>query len=717
MMTIEDLPLGHAPQALAPPHFPTRQQAVVWRNWNLVPIERIAAILQTSPGSIQELAAGMGLAGDARNCDLWNKRGYMTLIRRNWHLLPYEQLLELLDWTPEQMAFALKEDDFLWHKLGKLKPQVAPVLYAPLSQAQRRETEKIACTLSQHFPDANASGEQPFEFLRQYGTGEPAHPTPASRFGMKLAYSYSAACGDVLLDETFDPYPDGLLAQYAAAGINAVWLRGALYTLVPWLGESHYSAHWQQRIETLRSLCARMAGYGIKLYLYLNEPGCMPQEFFALHPDWKGAVSKDGHGALCTSHPDVLPALRDGVAMLFSEVPELGGVFTITMSENLTHCRSRGDLITTCPRCSARDPAEFPAEVNAAIAEGAHSAKADADVIAWTWGWSPEWDLQAVERLPNDVTLMCVSETGVPTDAMGVKGKVLDYSISKVGPGSPALKLWKKAHECGLPTAAKVQVNNTWECSAVPYLPVLDLVERHLDGLKSAGVSNLMVSWTLGGYPGGNMDLIDKTKEQIALDRFGPAAASLVLDAWSRFSQAFAEFPLNSIAQLYLAPQNYGPMNLLFPEPSGYSATMLGFPYDDLDAWRGKHYPEDVFEEQFRKLSEGWADGLTVLREAKPCVPDALQHNMADLWTVSEAAYCHFCSTYLQIRFIRLRSTGETESILRILDEEIELAKRLLHSAKRDSRIGFEASNHYYYTENDLMEKVLNCENLKKRWS
>ena len=36
---------------------------------------------------------------------------------------------------------------------------------------------------------------------------------------------------------------------------------------------------------------------------------------------------------------------------------------------------------------------------------------------------------------------------------------------------------------------------------------------------------------------------------------------------------------------------------------------MMGFPYDDLDRWRAI-YPEDVFEEQFRKLSVGWAKGL-----------------------------------------------------------------------------------------------------------
>ena len=34
-----------------------------------------------------------------------------------------------------------------------------------------------------------------------------------------------------------------------------------------------------------------------------------------------------------------------------------------------------------------------------------------------------------------------------------------------------------------------------------------------------------------------------------------------------------------------------------------------------------------------------------------------------------------------------------------------------------DSRIGFEASNHYYYSLNDLIEKMVNCENVIDRLS
>ncbi len=530
-----------------------------------------------------------------------------------------------------------------------------------------------------------------------------------------MTYSYSAVYGDPLLNEKLDPYPDGLLADYAAAGVNAVWLQGTLYTLVPWLGESKYSDGWQTRLANLRKLCLKAEKHGIKVYLYLNEPRSMPPDFFETHAGWRGVPSRDGLSfTLCTSKAPVLNALKDGISELFRKAPELGGLFTITMSENLTNCCSRPqDIIAPCPLCSKRGPAAIVAELNQVLAEGAHRVKPEADVIAWTWAWSPEWDEQAVALLSKDVKLMCVSETALPTDAMGIRGSVIDYSISKVGPGPVALRLWRKAAEHGIKTVAKVQLNNTWECSAVPYIPVPGLVEKHLRNLEAAGVIDLMLNWTLGGYPGGNLELLKLPKEKLAAEKYGSECAALVLQAWACFDRAFEEFPLNSTPQLYTAPQNFGPMNLLFAKPTGYAATMIGFPYDDLATWRGNHYPEDVFEEQFRKLSVGWADGLEQLQSASKIVYPANAEALADLMNVAEAAYCHFRSAYLQIRFVRLRESDERQVILSILDEEIELARRLIEVVMRDSRIGFEASNHYYYTVADLKEKILNCEFIK----
>ncbi|MEA3476669.1 MAG: hypothetical protein U9R60_00690 [Bacteroidota bacterium] len=58
--------------------------------------------------------------------------------------------------------------------------------------------------------------------------------------------------------------------------------------------------------------------------------------------------------------------------------------------------------------------------------------------------------------------------------------EVGEYSISAVGPGPRARRLWKVAKEQELKTIAEVQVNNTWELSAIPYLPVMHLVARSM---------------------------------------------------------------------------------------------------------------------------------------------------------------------------------------------------------------------------------------------
>ena len=92
-----DLPVGSAPQPPPLPHFPTRQQAFVWRNWELVPVARLARVLAARPRDVLALAQGMGLRVPPRTQKGWLTHGYCTLIRKNWHLLPYDQLLTL--WT------------------------------------------------------------------------------------------------------------------------------------------------------------------------------------------------------------------------------------------------------------------------------------------------------------------------------------------------------------------------------------------------------------------------------------------------------------------------------------------------------------------------------------------------------------------------------------------------------------------------------------------
>jgi hypothetical protein len=94
---------------------------------------------------------------------------------------------------------------------------------------------------------------------------------------------------------------------------------------------------------------------------------------------------------------------------------------------------------------------------------------------------------------------------------------------------------------------------------------------------------------------------------------------------------------------------------------------------------------------------------------------------------VGEAAAIHFRSVANQARFVMTRrrlkeakSPADVQFVRaeleRLLKEEIKSARQLHAVQSRDSRIGFEASNQYYYVPVDLAEKVINCHDLLARW-
>lgn len=705
--------------ALPCPHFPAPFQAVLFRNWGMVPLERLAQVLDCTVEEAVAAGRELGLEPDEALCPLWLERGYQTLIRQNWHLLSWRQLLLALDWTAERLAYILKEDDFLWIKLGRCKPLVEEPRLRPLSPDERARTARLRALRQELLDGLPARTQAPFDFLA--APAAPVGPPDNGAPGLRLLYAYSALYGDPLAEDAADPFPDHQLDAYAAAGVNALWLQAVLYTLVPWMDDGPVTAElsrgWEGRLRRLRGLARRMARRGIRLMLYLNEPRTLPEAFFRDHGDWRGHQGAgEPFPCLCTSVPEVLARLKDGVRRLFEAVPDLGGLFCITRSENRTSCWSHTSAARppSCPRCAGRRPEAVIAEVIRALAEGAWAGRPDAEVIAWNWGWPPEWSAGILDGLPQGVRVQCVSETDLPTCEGGCHGRVADYSMSKPGPGPLSQAVWRLASERGLRCAAKVQLNCTWELSAVPWIPVWGLVHEHLQNLRRLGVGDFMLSWTLGGYPGGNLRLLTRTPGQLASEEFGAAVAPRVLQAIGQFDAAFRHFPLDGTATLYHAPQNFGPMTLLHPEPTGWQATMVGFPYDDLASWRGAAFPEDVFEEAFRQVSVGWSRGCAVLRRVRPEeLPDeASRRRFADLLSVAEAADCHFRSAWQQIVFVRRRNAGDWTAMREAVEDEARTARRMLSLVRADARLGYEASNHYLYTEAALVEKLYSC-----RWT
>lgn len=698
-------------------HFPADYQAVIWRNWGTAAPKAIARVLGATAAQIADAAALLGLEPDPAVNPAWKTRGYLTVIRNNWHLLTFEQLLMLLDMNEAKLAFILKEDDFMWHKMGQMKPFVAPPQYRPLTGDEKRQTEKAVCWLKEQLGDWAARPDNAFAFLERYQQAASCEPPvkASSAGGIRSVYSYFALYGDPLLRPELDPFPDALLMEYAEAGVNGIWLQGILYQLVPFRFAPEKSVGWEIRIASLNRLIERAKAYGIGVYLYLNEPRAMDSAFFEAHPALRGEREGDFY-VMCTSLPEVQDYLYTGMKTLFEQAPGLAGYFTISMSENLTNCFSRaGRDGPVCPNCKEREPWEVVAEVNNLMAKGAHAAVPGARAIAWNWGWNAAWSDKVITNLTEGQIVQCTSEEALKTNIGGICGRVVDYTISQPGPGKKSVAGWRAARAAGHETCAKVQVNCTWELAAIPFIPVLDCVEKHIRNLINEGIHHFQLSWTLGGCASPNLKLV-------SLLLAGEGGARECLNAWlgselapvadeaqKRFSTAFGEYPFD-ISVAYTAPQNYAPMAPFYPEKTGYRATMIGFPYDDLDTWRSI-YPADVFEAQFEKLVLGWQEGLSLLQPHL-----GKSERFDELARMAGAAYNHFASTLHHIRFVRLRDAlaadpGSHEikaALAEVLVNERELVHAHIRLRLADSRIGYEASNHYFYTLQDLKEKLLN---------
>lgn len=804
-------------------YFPTTMQIFIFRNWETVDKRIIAKVLGTSVENVECEAVRMGLSKEQRNIREWTEKGYITTIRNNWHLLPYEQLTELLGWDEGKLAMVLKEEDFLDIKMGSFKPQVEPVKYIELTDAQIKETEKIKNAMTALREGINEEkdafdfwskeseeivkkapaegqvvvddvwtvedktqnsvvGEMAERFIKTVfdvwgitlkkaagnkkkillslleGKEEEYHEIHINedvieiragssagilrglyriedlaklnggmffdkgeyirkpRFGARYIYSFCGLYEGALDTDSKEYCPDSLLEQYARAGVNGIWIQGVLYRIIEFPYAPEMSEGWKKRLENLRSFAKRAEKYGIRIFMYINEPRTMPLSFFEKYPEMKGAVAGQ-YACMCVSSPETQKYLYDAVESLCKEVPNLGGLFTITMSENLTHCKSRA-VSAPCERCKDVKAYELVKTVNSIVAKAAHSINPTIKVIAWDWSWGPNDVIsdkeieKMIKEMPEDVIIMAKRETAVPYTRGGVSGTVSDYSISVEGISAQSHKEWKWAKESNHEVAAKVQVNCSWECSTTPYIPVFRTLYKHLDALLKENVDHLMLSWTLGGYPSPSIRMmaeaffIENGNEELDFDKamnivYGDKAEK-IKEATDKFCEAFSEFPFH-ISVLYVGPQNGGVSNILYHEPTGYTATMTCYAYDDVENWRA-NYPRDVFESQYRLVSEKWEEGMKLLGDE------------GELSDISYISYSLFRASYNQVRFVQLRDAyiadknAETaKELIEVIKEEKAIAEKVYEIMCRRPEVGFEAANHYYYSKGMIAEKIINC--------
>lgn len=813
-------------------HFPTTFQALIFRLWEMVPASKLAEVLMTTEKNVLNAAFDMGLSTQ-KNLEQWSTRGYISILKAVWNLLPYEQILTLLDWDEDRLSFCLREDDFLEGKLGE-KCDCSTVLYRALAEKEIIRTAKIKETVEKYLSPLDIFDvAKPFDFFtnhykpivstvinkvkpdsswciecdinevndfitdfksfaKKFGiefkdksdkkisirmdirtddeeyhevditeneikinAGSPLGVLRAlyliedlaessgsftfvpksykrrTKLKTRFIYSFCGLYADVLDKPTEISFPDELLEGYARRGINGVWIQGVLYKLAPYPFDEKQSEGWEIRLENLNKLIKRAGRYGIKIYMYINEPRPLPISFFDNHPEWKGASLKDGYACLCSSHPVTHKYLKESIQTICKSVPLLGGFLNITQTENRVTCHSNGAINTpddkACPVCKSISPSYVTSNIIKTMTDAVFEVNPSIKYFYFAWSLShsigEEEAKKVIESLPKNAILLQVSETEIPFEIGGVKDEILDYSLSIVGPGDVAKKQWNIAKENGIETAAKVQINNSWECSSAPFLPVYDNVVQHMKNLSEVGVEHIMLTWTLGGYISDNIKMAsayffeNKNSETDAYDdmliqTYGEYALK-VKEAVHHFCKGFSEYPFNWL-HIYNGPSNAGTASLLYPEPTNMTATMTCFPYDDLwGTWRGKPannpggdeylYPPEVLESQYRLLCIEWEKGLEIIKDMPEC----------EFKDMAYYGYTLFKSSHNQIKYYLERDGGKDKTIMNeIVKSEKGLAILAYKIMLRNSAVGFEAANHYYVTRTNLKEKIVQCEYL-----
>ena len=394
-------------------------------------------------------------------------------------------------------------------------------------------------------------------------------------------------------------------------------------------------------------------------------------------------------------------------------VPDLGGFVSITMSENLTHCRSKGGC--ACERCKDRNLAEMVAEINNLIYEGIKQARSNAELIAWTWAWlaelgfSEEDFYNAVALTNPKISVMSTSEDGLNVDGR----KLGDYSIAHVGPSEKTVNILRFAKERGHKTVLKVQLCDSWECPVVPYLPVFPLQYEHIKRLLPLKPNGLMLSWTLGAYPSPVLEMVSRfyggkpfELQEWYDDYYGQYGAKMA-EICQIFATAFENNPCNTMF-MYVGPVSRGLAEPLYIEPQTERSSLIGYLYDDWQYWISG-YPKEKLENALVKMIAEWKKGVALLENlASGATGNEKYDRIAETLTMTQAALCAFESEYHHLVFSFKKSEGEIDC--EIIEKEAATVRKFLDLALQDGRLGFEAANHYLFCPRNLAEKWISLE-------
>ena len=402
-------------------------------------------------------------------------------------------------------------------------------------------------------------------------------------------------------------------------------------------------------------------------------------------------------------------------------------------------------------------------------AEEFHKLNPKIEVLPWDYNidFRPEAVAAkefVIDQYPPGVIPLLTFENGKSFERDGERGYLKDYAINEVGPAEATVAQMARARERGLTTIyAKADTWATWQFGTFPYLPFPYQWYARYQAIEKAGISGTMESWSYGFKPNWVAELrawyswsdappLDTLLTAIARREFGPHSDKLVLNSWEHFSNAIRLVPDTG--------PNMGTTNAigapLFFEKGEPLAMTQEHSWTDQETWSrqteispywpfaprrvillpdfsnkvnvAQRYAQPfslpVFNKYLLLAADEMEKGLETYRRAALSAGAAKRQSAYREVLLAEQLQRMMRSDQAVLEFEDLRfnlskEANETERqrMLRrmsaIVSDENVRTRASLETARRDSRLGYEWENDYFYTPYVLQEKLRQLARLK----
>ena len=176
-----------------------------------------------------------------------------------------------------------------------------------------------------------------------------------------------------------------------------------------------------------------------------------------------------------------------------------------------------------------------------------------------------------------------------------------------------------------------------------------------------------------------------------------------------KLCKGFSEYPLD-VSSLYYSPETMGAGNLWNIGAENKQSAMVSYAFDDYKLWCGA-YGYEVYVSQLKKLLKGFKQGINLLSKI-----ENPSEKVKELLLYAKVCHNHFEASLLHTQYSYLKTDILVNKfeILKLVKAGIKNADEMIGLQEQDSRIAYEASNHYFYIKSNLVEKVINLKRIYK---